>query len=52
VKAEHLDTVDQRDIVRKIGKFATALMQPLEQCVKAALEFSKALGPHKRKQLL
>ena len=40
VKAEHLDTVDQRDIVRKIGKFAPSLMQQLEQCVKAALDFS------------
>ena len=40
VKAEHLDTVDQRDIVRKIGKFSLALMQQLEQCVKAALAFT------------
>ncbi len=40
VKAEHLDTVDQRDIVRKIGKLAPNLMQQLERCVKAALDFS------------
>jgi hypothetical protein len=32
--------VDQRDIVGKIGKFTPALMQKLEQCVKAALDFS------------
>ena len=37
VKAEHLDTVDQRDIVRKIGQFSAPLLTQLEQCIKAAL---------------
>ena len=37
VKAEHLDTVDQRDIVRKIGHFSAPLLTQLEQCIKAAL---------------
>ena len=40
VKAEHLDTVDRRDIVRKIGTFSPALMQQLERCMKAALGFA------------
>ena len=40
VKAEHLDTVDQRDIVRKIGGFSPTLMERLEQCIKAALKIS------------
>jgi mRNA-degrading endonuclease toxin of MazEF toxin-antitoxin module len=37
VKCEHLDTVDQRDIVRTIGSLSHALMQQLELCMKAAL---------------
>jgi len=40
VKAEHLDTVDQRDIVRVIGRFSDALMQQVESCIKSALRFS------------
>lgn len=40
VKCEHLDTVDQRDIVRTIGRLSAALMQKLEGCVKAALDLS------------
>ena len=40
VKGEHLDTVDQRDIVRKIGVFSPVLPQQLEPCVKAAFDFS------------
>jgi mRNA interferase MazF len=40
VKGEHLDTVDQRDIVRKIGSFSARLLQQLETCVKAAVDFS------------
>lgn len=37
VKAEHLDTVDQRDIVRVIGRFSPALMTQVEACIRAAL---------------
>jgi len=37
VKAEHLDTVDQRDVVRKIGHFSGSLLMQLEQCIKVAL---------------
>jgi len=37
VKAEHLDTVDQRDIVRTIGKFSDLLMAQVEGCIKSAL---------------
>ena len=40
VKGEHIDTVDQRDIVRKIGVFSPVLLQQLESCVKAAFDFS------------
>jgi mRNA interferase MazF len=40
VKAEHLDTIDQRDIVRIIGRFSSGLMQQLEACIKAALALS------------
>lgn len=40
VKGEHIDTVDQRDIVRKIGTFSQSLLQQLETCVKAAVDFS------------
>ncbi|MCY2990472.1 MAG: type II toxin-antitoxin system PemK/MazF family toxin [Planctomycetota bacterium] len=40
VKAEHLDTVDQRDIVRRIGRFSPSLMQRLQECVEAALDFT------------
>ena len=38
VKCEHLDTVDQRDIVRVIGRFSPAMLAQLEGCIKAALE--------------
>ena len=40
VKGEHVDTVDQRDVVRVIGKFSDALMQRVEACIKSALRFS------------
>jgi mRNA interferase MazF len=40
VKAEHLDTIDQRDIVRTIGRFSASLIQQLEICIKAALELT------------
>lgn len=38
VKCEHLDTVDQRDIFRIIGRFSAALLQALESRLKAALD--------------
>lgn len=38
VKAEHLDTVDQRDVVRIIDKFSASLMQRFEACIQEALE--------------
>jgi len=37
VKCEHIDTVDQRDIVRTIGRLSPPLLQGLERCIKAAL---------------
>lgn len=37
VKCEHLDTVDQRDIHRTIGRLSAGLMQRLEGCIKSAL---------------
>lgn len=40
VKGEHIDTVDQRDVVRKIGTFSPALLQRLEVCIKLALRFT------------
>ena len=40
VKCEHLDTVDQRSVVRVIGRFNVSLMTQLEVCIKAALEMS------------
>ena len=40
VKDEHVDTVDQRDIVRTLGKFSPALMERVESAVKAAMDFS------------
>ena len=40
VKAEHLDTVDQRDVVRIIGRFSDPLLNQLENCIKAALRLS------------
>lgn len=40
VKDEYLDTVDQRDIVRKIGGFSPELMERFAQCIKAALKIS------------
>jgi mRNA interferase MazF len=38
VKCEHLDTVDQRDVVRIIGRFPSGMLAKLESCLKAALE--------------
>jgi mRNA interferase MazF len=40
VKAEHLDTIDHRDIVRVIGRFSPGLLQQLDACIKNALELS------------
>ena len=40
VKCEHLDTVDQRDIVRSIGRFSPTLMEQVESAIKAALDMS------------
>ncbi|HLQ46372.1 MAG TPA: type II toxin-antitoxin system PemK/MazF family toxin [Planctomycetaceae bacterium] len=37
-KCEHLDTVDQGDIRRVIGRFSPQLMEQLEQCIHAALD--------------
>lgn len=37
VKGEHLDTVDQRDVHRIIGKFSDRLMKQLEGCIRSAL---------------
>lgn len=37
VKCEHLDTVDQRDILRVIGRFSPTLLKQLEPCLKALL---------------
>lgn len=37
IKAEHLDTVDQRDILRVIGHLADNMMAIFETCVKSAL---------------
>lgn len=40
IKCEHIDTVDQRDIVRKIGVVSDALFDQIENGVKAALDFA------------
>jgi mRNA interferase MazF len=40
VKCEHLDTVAQEDIVRRLGRLSPALMSKLEECLKAALDIS------------
>ncbi len=40
VKGEHLDTVDQRDVFRVIGRFTDSLMQQVEVCIKSALRFT------------
>ena len=40
VKAEHLDTVDQRDVARIIGRFSDPLLEKLERCIKTALRLS------------
>ena len=40
VKCEHLDTIDQANIIRRMGRFGPALLQQLEVCLKAALEIS------------
>jgi mRNA interferase MazF len=38
VKCEHLDTVDQRDVIRVIGRFSPILIQQLDACLKAAID--------------
>lgn len=40
VKGEHIDTVDQRDIMRTIGRCSPELMERVEQAIKAAMDFS------------
>ena len=40
IKTEHLDTVDQRDIVRVIGRLPESTMSQLEACIRSALGFS------------
>lgn len=40
VKAEHLDTIDQRDIIKTIGRLSDTLLHDLEHCIKAALRLS------------
>lgn len=40
VKCEHLDTVAQEDIVRRLGSLSPSLMNRLEACLKAALAIS------------
>lgn len=40
VKAEHLDAVDQRDILRVIGRCSDTLLARFEECIKAALHLS------------
>ena len=40
VKGEHVDTVDQRDVLRKIGTFSPELIERLEVCIKVALGFA------------
>jgi mRNA interferase MazF len=40
IKCEHLDTVDQRDIVRHIGRLSAGTLTQLEACLKAALEIA------------
>ena len=40
IKAEHLDTVDQRDIVRVIGHLPEPIMRRLDQCIQSALGMS------------
>ena len=40
VKGEHVDTVDQRDIMRTIGRFSPQLMERVEQAIKAAMDFA------------
>jgi mRNA interferase MazF len=40
VKCEHVDTVDQRDIIRSIGQFSPTLMEQVELAIKAALDLS------------
>jgi len=37
VKCEHLDTVDQGDVVRVLGRFSDALLERLDACLKAAI---------------
>ncbi len=40
VKGEHLDTVEQRDVFRVIGRFTDSLMQQVEARIKSALRFT------------
>jgi mRNA interferase MazF len=38
IKCEHIDTVDQGDIVKKIGVLPATSMAKLDDCLKAALD--------------
>lgn len=40
VKCEHLDTVDQRDVIRVIGTFSEVLLGKVEICIKSTLNLS------------
>lgn len=40
VKGEHVDTVDQRDILRTIGHMSPELMEKVEQAIKAAMDLA------------
>jgi len=40
IKAEHLDTIDQRDILRVIGQLSESRMREFEGCMKAALKIT------------
>jgi mRNA-degrading endonuclease toxin of MazEF toxin-antitoxin module len=40
VKCEHVDTVDQSDIIRKIGSLPPTMRLKLEDCLKAAFDIS------------
>ena len=40
IKAEHVDTVDQGDVLRVIGHLSDELMTKLEACLRSALQLS------------
>ncbi len=40
VKGEHVDTVDQRDVLRTIGHMSPELMEKVEQAIKAAMDLT------------